>query len=41
MWRRRPGPRKEAMAMVGITVKGDALTLLFLVLALVKALRYR
>lgn len=35
------GPRKEATAMVEITVKGEALTLLFLVLALVRALRYR
>jgi len=29
------------MAMVEITVKGEALSLLFLVLALVRVLRYR
>jgi len=34
-------PERRGKAMVEITVKGEALTILFLVPALVRALRYR
>ena len=34
-------PRKEGTAMVKLTLEGDALSMLFLVLALIRALRYR
>jgi len=35
------GPGKGGLAMMEITIKGDALVLVFVVLALARALRYR